>query len=66
MDYRFTVGGMTCDGCVRSVTNALQRVDADARVVVHLDSGAVEVKSELPRAELAAAIDEAGYEVEPG
>ncbi|WP_085317882.1 heavy-metal-associated domain-containing protein [Derxia lacustris] len=66
MEHRFTVGGMTCQGCVRSVSAALQRVDPKAEVTVHLDTGVVEVKSELTHAELAAVIDDAGYEVEAG
>ncbi|WP_028312117.1 heavy-metal-associated domain-containing protein [Derxia gummosa] len=66
MEHRITVGGMTCQGCARSVTNALHGVDPAAEVVVHLDTGTVEISSDLPRATLAAAIDDAGYEVEAG
>lgn len=61
---QFTVSGMTCDGCVRAVTRAIQRIDAAAAVEIDLDSGTVAVTSNHARPEIAAAIDAAGYTVE--
>lgn len=57
------VVGMSCDGCVRSVTNALTRLDPAAKVSVSLKDGTVEVASTHERAELKAAIEAAGYDV---
>jgi copper chaperone len=61
----FTVTGMTCGHCVRAVTAAIASRDASAAVRVDLEAGRVEVDSDLPRADLAAAIAEEGYRVEP-
>jgi copper chaperone len=61
MQQRFEVQGMTCDHCVRAVTDAVRRVDAGAKVDVSLAEGAVGVESAAPRERLAGAIREAGY-----
>lgn len=63
----FTVVGMTCDHCVRAVTGELQALPGVSRVEVDLASGAVTVESvePLPSAVVAAAVDEAGYELAP-
>ena len=57
------VEGMTCDGCVRAVTKAVQRADPGARVAVDLQSGRVSVESSASRERLAEAIEAAGYDV---
>ena len=59
----FTVTGMTCGHCVRAVTEAITRLDAAATVRVDLAAGRVETDSRLPRAALAGAIVEEGYDV---
>lgn len=63
----FTVIGMTCDHCVRSVREEVARIDGVESVDVDLASGAVTVESSTPINEnaFAAAVDEAGYEVAP-
>jgi copper ion binding protein len=60
-----TVTGMTCDHCVAAVREEVAKVDGVTRVDVELATGAVTVESEGPVDEraLAAAVDEAGYEV---
>jgi len=57
----FTVTGMTCGHCVHAVTGAITSLDADAAVHVDLTTGRIEVESDFPRAELAAAITGEGY-----
>lgn len=59
------VAGMTCDHCVRAVTAEVSKISGVERVDVDLASGAVTVVSAEPVGldVLAAAIDEAGYEV---
>ena len=60
-----TVSGMTCGHCVSSVKSEITKIDGVTDVDVALSSGAVTITSEAPVAfdEIAAAVDEAGYEV---
>ena len=61
----FTVKGMTCDHCVRAVTQELHALPGVHDVAIELASGNVAVQSDAPLADDAvrAAVDEAGYEV---
>jgi copper chaperone len=59
----FKVQGMTCGGCARGVTNALQRVDANAVVNVDLASKTVSVNSTADVQQLKQAIEKAGFAV---
>jgi copper chaperone len=59
----FKVSGMSCQHCVKAVTQAIQAIDAQARVEVDLERGQVSVDSTQARLALQAAIDEAGYTV---
>ena len=62
---KFSVTGMTCDHCVMAVTAELFKVDGVTRVAVDLAAGSVITESveTLPIAVVAAAVDEAGYEL---
>jgi copper chaperone len=64
----YTVTGMTCAHCVRSVTEEIAKVPGVAAVDVDLASGRVIVTSDEPVDDTAivAAVDEAGYEVAAG
>jgi copper chaperone CopZ len=67
----FRVAGMTCSHCVSSVTAELARLDGVKHVDVELVAGGVSrvrVASEasLDEYRVAAAIDEAGYELVGG
>ncbi len=64
--YELQVEGMTCGGCVRSVTKAVQSVDGNARVDVDLASKKVTVESQAGLDTVKAAISEAGYDVTAG
>lgn len=59
----YTVTGMTCDHCVRAVREEIAGLPGVQTVDVDLASGAVRVTSSapLPQADVAAAVDEAGY-----
>ena len=59
------VVGMTCDHCVAAVKSEVSKLDGVGMVDVDLASGAVTVHSDGPidPAELAEAVDEAGYRV---
>ncbi len=61
----FTVVGMTCDHCVRAVTQELGALAGVVAVDVDLATGTAVVESTAPldRAAVAVAIDEAGYEL---
>ena len=61
----YTVTGMTCSHCVNSVDTELRQIPGVTDVKVDLASGAVTVASDAPLDEtaVAAAVDEAGYEL---
>jgi copper ion binding protein len=63
----FSVQGMTCDHCVRAVTEEVSRLDGVTTIAVDLATGRVDVTSATPldAAAIAAAVDEAGYVVAP-
>jgi copper chaperone CopZ len=63
----FTVTGMTCDHCKRAVTEEISAVDGVEIVSVDLPTGSVTVTANRPvdRADIAAAVDEAGYALVP-
>jgi copper chaperone len=60
-----TVAGMTCEHCVMSVTEEIGEIDGVTAVDVSLETGAVTVVAdrEIGRAEIAAAVTEAGYDL---
>jgi copper chaperone CopZ len=62
----FTVTGMSCAHCVQAVTGELAALSGVTDVAVDLASGVATVRSdrELSHQELAAAVDEAGYQLE--
>ena len=61
----YTVSGMTCGHCVRSVTDEVTSIAGVTDVRVDLESGALTITSDQPVEESAvqAAVDEAGYEL---
>jgi copper chaperone len=59
--YRFDVPGMKCSGCVRKVEGAVKAKDASAKFSADVENRRVTVTSLVSQAELAAAIQEAGY-----
>ncbi|MEG0053291.1 MAG: cation transporter [Comamonas sp.] len=63
MQQVFEVQGMTCGHCERSVTNAIQGVDAQAQIKIDRSANRVEVDSSASREALSAAIAEEGYTV---
>ncbi len=62
MSTVFQVEKMSCNGCVRHVTKAIQSVQPAAQVNADLASGKVEVTPNVAdAAAVASAITEAGY-----
>ncbi|MDQ5888834.1 MAG: hypothetical protein RL210_2162 [Pseudomonadota bacterium] len=60
---KLQVSGMSCGGCVNSVTKALQAVPGVAEVKVTLESGEVQVSGTPDAAACKAAIESAGFDV---
>lgn len=65
MNQTITVGGMTCEKCVRHVRDALLDLPGVEDVKVDLTSGeaVIETPALLDRPMLASALEEAGYEL---
>lgn len=64
--YELQVEGMSCGGCVRSVTKSVQAVDGNARVEVDLESKKVRVETRASLDAVKSAISDAGYDVTAG
>jgi copper chaperone len=63
--HRYLVNGLTCDHCVRAVTEEVSRLDAVGKVEVTLVPGGVstlvvQASNPLTDAEVAASLDDAG------
>ncbi|WP_159633514.1 heavy-metal-associated domain-containing protein [Erysipelothrix anatis] len=63
MEKEFKVTGMTCGGCVRHVTHAVQDIVGVETVDVDLTSGIAKVKADasVTDAQIIEAINESGY-----
>ena len=61
--FQFQVEGMTCGGCVRSLTRSVQAIDGNAKVDVDLAAKRVRVDTSAELAAVTAAIVDAGYPV---
>jgi len=60
-NMQFHIENMTCFGCARSVTKAIQSVDAGAVVKADPENRKVEVDTSATRAAIEAVLAEAGY-----
>lgn len=65
MSQSINVTGMTCQNCVRHVSQALSALPGVRSVSVDLESASarLEAEREIPPSEIRAALDEAGYEL---
>lgn len=63
--YALTVTGMTCNHCVHAIHDEVSAIAGVDQVQVDLSTGALTVQAsrELDRSEIAAAVDEAGYQL---
>jgi copper chaperone len=64
MTRTYRVSGMTCEGCVRSVTRAIARIAPAARVSVDLGAGRVSIENGPDEAQVAGAVTKAGFRFE--
>ena len=63
MKQVFNVEGMSCNHCVKAVSQAVQRLDPQAQVHVDLAGKKVEVESSQAREAIAQVIADEGYAV---
>jgi copper chaperone CopZ len=61
---QFTVPEMDCASCVKSITDAVHRVDAGAHVAADLATKRVVVGSDLEAEAVIKAIESAGFDVQ--
>ena len=57
------IEGMDCQGCVRSVENAIRKQDPQAEITIDLATGKADVGTALAREGVVAAIEGAGFDV---
>lgn len=62
MEAEYKVEGMTCGGCVASVTKAIQRALPQVKVDVTLESGSVRVAGEHEESDVKQAVEDAGFD----
>ena len=60
---KLKVAGMSCGGCVSSVTQAVAAAAPGAKVSVDLKSGEVAIDGAVSKQAVVAAIEDAGYDV---
>ena len=58
----YRVDGMTCGGCAKSVTSAIEQALPGAEVTVDLEAKTVTVAGNDDQAKVAQAVDDAGFE----
>lgn len=64
-ETKYTVTGMTCDHCARSVTEEVSEINGVSDVAVDLPTGTVTITSAetVSEADVRTAVEEAGYEL---
>lgn len=63
LSYR--VPGISCQHCVNAITSEVEAVPGVTGVTVSIDDKTVTVNGEAAPADVEAAIEEAGYDIEP-
>ena len=58
-----SIEGMSCENCVRHVTEALEALEGVSSVVVSLDDNTATVETEVDNEILKNAIEDEGYDV---
>ena len=61
MAQRFSVTGMTCQGCVKAVTRAVGNAIPGAQISVNLERGLVEIEGKADERAVVKAIADAGF-----
>lgn len=63
--HEIQVQGMSCQHCVKGVTQAIQEMDPKAEVLVDLAKGRVQARTMLSLDAVSRAIEAEGYQVAP-
>ncbi len=58
----YKVKGMTCGGCVATLTRALQQALPEAKVEINLEGGLVRVEGSHTPAAVSQAVQDAGFD----
>jgi len=58
---QLNIDDMSCGGCVSSITEVLQQLDAGLTIVADLESRSIEVTTDLPEERVREALAAAGY-----
>lgn len=62
MKVTYRVEGMTCGGCARAVTNALQLISPDLQIEVSREAGTVVVEGEHREEDVEQGVEAAGFD----
>ncbi|OTG87428.1 heavy metal transport/detoxification protein [Acinetobacter sp. ANC 4558] len=57
----FHIENMTCGGCARGVTKAIQTVDENAKVIADPPNRSVKVETQATQQQIIDALSEAGF-----
>ena len=60
---QLAVSGMTCGGCIKAVTRAIQSADPNAQVKVDLPTQSIELQTVLSTSEAQNLIEDAGFPI---
>lgn len=60
---KVSIDGMSCQNCVRHVKQALENLDSVTAAEVAIGSAELQVTDDLTDAQLAAALDEEGFDL---
>lgn len=58
---QFHLDDMTCGGCARTVSKAIESVDADANIITNPSTRLVEVQTSASREQIITALRQAGF-----
>lgn len=59
--YQFHVPKMSCNGCLRNITNAIHKLDDEATVEADFQDRTLKVRTELSEALVIDVLRDAGY-----
>ncbi|MBS1211192.1 MAG: heavy-metal-associated protein [Proteobacteria bacterium] len=60
--YEFTVPGIHCGGCAKTITRILGELDGNAKVDIDVASKHVKVETSQPREAVVARLADAGFD----
>lgn len=61
---KINISGMTCQGCVKAVKEAIEKIPGIKNVIVNLEEGYAEYEGLIPKELVQKAIEAIGFDVE--